>query len=224
MSTARPKLAAAEREVTGKAVRRLRQSGKLPAVLFGHGIPSRSISLDAHQFELLRKHIVPTTLIDVSVDGAPPKPAHVHGVQVNPLTRHPIHVDLFLVRMEEEMNAEVAVVLRGHSDAVDKLGGTLFHPIDVVKVRAKPDHLPESFEISVESLVDFDGVIHVRDLAIPPDVQMLTDLDEVVARVLPPRIEVEEVKVEEEAVEEAAAGEAAPAAPERETAEGPVPA
>jgi len=69
--------------------------------------------------------------------------------------------------------------------------------------------LPQSIEYSIEPLTDFDGAIHVRDLAIPSDVTLLTDADEIVAKVLPPRVEEEPVVAE--------------AAPEGEAEEGAEP-
>ena len=66
---ARPKLAAQHREVTGKKVSYLRAAGRLPAVVFGRGIDSNSVSVDAHEFETLRRHAGANTLIDLSVDG-----------------------------------------------------------------------------------------------------------------------------------------------------------
>jgi large subunit ribosomal protein L25 len=92
------------------------------------------------------------------------------------------------------------------------LNGTLLHPTETVKVKALPDHLPQSIEYSVESLIDFDAALHVRDLAIPSDVTLLTDPDEIIAKVQAPRIEVEEEPVVEEGEleeGEAAEGEAA---------------
>jgi large subunit ribosomal protein L25 len=209
MSTARPALAVSHRDITGKKVAHLRREGRLPAVLFGHGEESESVSVDTHEFELLRRHVGATTLIDVSVDGKKAKPALISGVQVDPIRRCPLHVDLFLVRMTEELTVDVRVVVIGESDAVTKLGGTLSH-IDHLRVKALPDHLPELIELPVEALVDFDALVHVRDLTIPDDVTLLTDPEEVAARVLPPRIEevieVAPVEGEEEAAE---GGEAA---------------
>ena len=107
MSNARPTLAAEAREVTGKAVSRLRKAGRLPAVVYGHGVDSSNVSVDAHEFELLRRKAGPNALVDLSVDGKKPNPVLVHGVQVHPVHRRPLHVDLFLVRMTEEMTVEV---------------------------------------------------------------------------------------------------------------------
>lgn len=189
--TTRPRLVAENRTITGKHVARLRREGKLPAVVYGHGVESRNVTIDTHAFEQLRRHSGPNTLFDLTVDSARATPTLVHSVQVHPVTRRPLHVDLLAVRMTEELVVEVPVVFVGLSSAVEMDGGTLSHPIQTIRVRALPDHLPQSVEVSVEALRTFDDAIHVRDLTIPSDVTVLTDADEVVARVLPPRVEVE---------------------------------
>lgn len=209
MSTARPTLAAEHREVTGKAVHRLRKAGRLPAVVYGHGEASTSVSVDTHEFELLRKHTGPNALVDLSVDGKKAKPVLISGVQVHPVNRRPLHVDLFLVRMTEELTVDVPLVPTGESIAVSQLGGTLLHPTESVKVRALPDHLPQSIEYAIDALVDFDATLHVRDLVVPADVTLLTDGDEVIAKVQAPRVEVEEAPVAAEGGEVAAEAEAA---------------
>jgi large subunit ribosomal protein L25 len=224
MSTAtqsRPNLAAEPRELTGKKVAVLRRSGRLPAVVFGHGISSENVSLDAHDFEQLRRKAGQNALIDLSVDGQKARPVLVHGVQVHPVHRRPLHVDLFLVRMTEELIVDVPLIATGTSLAVENLNGTLLHPIESVRIRALPDHLPQSIEYSIDRLDDFDAVVKVADLTIPDDVTLLTDPEEVVAKVLQSRlqVEVEAEKAEEaEAAAEAAEGEGeAPAEGEAES-------
>jgi large subunit ribosomal protein L25 len=196
---ARPKLAATSRSVTGKKVAYLRRDGQLPAVVFGRGIDSDSVQIDAHEFEQLRRHAGPNTLIDLSVDGGTAKPVLVHGVQSHRVNRRPLHVDLFVVRMTEKLTVDVPLVSEGESNAVENAGGTLLHVLENVRVSALPDHLPQSIHYSIESLRTFDDQIHVRDLTIPGDATLLTDLDEVVAKVLPPRVEEEPVAVAEPA-------------------------
>jgi large subunit ribosomal protein L25 len=220
MATARPTLAAAPREVTGKAVKKLRSAGRLPAVVYGHGVDSESVTLDAHEFDLLRRHVGPNALIDLSVDGKKANPALIQGVQIHPVNRRPLHADLFLVRMTEELTVDVPLVAVGESSAVTQLNGTLLHPTESVRVKALPDHLPQSIEYTIDSLVDFDATIHVRDLAIPEDVTLLTDPDEIIAKVQAPRIEVEEEPVVEEG-EEGEEGEAAEGAEGAAEGEGP---
>lgn len=209
MSTARPTLAAEHREVTGKAVSRLRKAGRLPAVVYGHGLDSANVSVDTHEFEQLRRRTGPNALVDLSVDGKKAQPVLISSVQVHPVHRRALHLDLFLVRMTEEMTVDVPLTPTGESLAITQLGGTLLHVTDTVKVRALPDHLPQSIEYSIESLVDFDAQLHVRDLTVPSDVTLLTDGDEIVAKVQPPRVEVEEVPVVVEGEAEEGEGGAA---------------
>jgi large subunit ribosomal protein L25 len=205
-TSSRPNLAAEPREITGKKVAGLRREGRLPAVVYGHGISSENVSVDAHDFELLRRKAGQNALIDLSVHGKQARPVLVHGVQVHPVHRRPLHVDLFLVRMTEELIVDVPLVATGTSLAIENLNGTLLHPIESVRIRALPDHLPQSIEYSIEGLVDFDAVVKVADLTIPGDVTLLTDPEEIVAKVLQSRLQVE---VEAEKAEEAEAAEAA---------------
>ncbi|MEA2674546.1 MAG: large subunit ribosomal protein [Chloroflexota bacterium] len=206
MSTARPKLAAASREVTGKKVAEMRRSGRLPAVVFGRGIDSDNVSVDTHEFEQLRRHAGANTLIDLSVDGAAAAPVLVYGVQTHRVTNRPLHVDLYVVRMTEELTVDVQLVSEGEAEAIENGGGTLLHVLEHVRVRALPDHLPQSIHYSIASLATFDDAIHVRDLVIPGDATLLTDPDEVVAKVLAPRVEEEPTPVAEGAEGEAAEG------------------
>jgi large subunit ribosomal protein L25 len=211
---ARPKLAAARREITGKKVAYLRRDGKLPAVVFGRGLESDSVEIDAHQFDSLRRQLGANALVDLSVDGGKETPVLVHGVQTHRVTRRPLHVDLYVVRMTEELTVDVPLVSEGVSAAVEDMGGTLMHVIESVRVRALPDRLPQSIRYAIESLATFDDAIHVRDLAIPEDATLLTDGDEVVAKVLPPRVEEEPVVAEAAEGEEAEGEEGAEGAAE----------
>lgn len=217
----RPQLSAAAREVHGKAVKNLRRQGIVPAVVFGHGVESNAIQFDAHEFELLRRRTGRNTLLDLSLDGKTAVPVLVHDVQVHPITRHPIHVDLLVVRMTEELTVDVQVVLTGKSTAVERMGGVLLQLRNTVQVKALPDHLPQSVELDITPLEDFDQVLHVSDISMPADVTLLTDAGEAVARVQAPRVEeVEPVaEVAEEGVEPTGEGAGEGAADEGSSTE-----
>src|SRR6185369_18052090 len=148
-TTSRLSLDAEPRALVGKKVATLRRVGRLPAVVYGHGVGSENVSIDAHDFELLRRKAGQNALIDLSVHGKKARPVLVHAVQVHPVNRRPLHVDLFLVRMTEELTVDVPLVATGESPAVTLHGGTLLHPSESVRVRALPDHLPQSIEYSV---------------------------------------------------------------------------
>lgn len=185
----RPRLEAATRTDTGtSAAARLRRDGRLPAVLYGHGLASQSLSVDAHELTVLRRHVGATTLVDLVVDGHKPQPVLVHGVQLHKLTHRPLHVDLFAVRMTEELTAEVPLVGDGMAPATE-LGGTLVHSLTSIKVRALPNDLPEAIHYDLSPLTGYDQAITVADLVAPHGVAIHADPAEVVARVLQPRVE-----------------------------------
>ncbi len=217
MSSTPTVLTATSRSETGKAVARLRRAGKVPAVVFGHGLASISVTLDAHEFDLLRRTIHSNSIISLEIDGKDTRRVMVHGIHIDPRTRHLLHVDLFALKSGEEVTVEVPLHTTGEAYAATKLGGTLLHTVDRVRVRALPEALPEAFEVSVEPLVDFEAAIHLRDVAMPPGVTLLADPDEVVAKVIPQRA-VEEPVVAEVAPEVVeVAPEAAEAKPSSES-------
>jgi large subunit ribosomal protein L25 len=214
VSSTRPTLAAETRDVLGKKVAHLRHQGRLPAVVYGHGKESIPVTVDSHDFELLRRKIAGSTLVDVAIDGKKPHPVLVQKVQISPVTRKMLHVELFLVRMTEEVTMDIPVVTTGTAPAVFDLGGTVLHALESIKVRSLPGNLPERFEVAIDGLVDFETSIHVRDLAVPADVAILNDPDEMVVRVLAPRVETPTAAETAEAeAAEAAAAEVAEAAP-----------
>ncbi len=204
----RPQLAATSRTVTGKAVAHLRRDGVLPGVVYGHGTESESLSIDAHEFEALRRHTGASTLIDLAVDGGRTRPVLVHGVQVHPVTRRPLHVDLFAVRMTEELTVEVPLVGTGFASATDA-GGTLVHPVSTVRVRALPANLPQTLTYDLSPLTSYDVTITVADIEVPSGVAIQAEPTEVIARVLPPRVEEVPIAAEAEAVAGEEAGEEA---------------
>jgi large subunit ribosomal protein L25 len=202
---ARPQLTAEPRAVLGKQVAQLRRVGRLPGVVYGQGHESESISLDLHEFELLHRHTGRHAVLDLNIVGTrTAQPVLLQSIQEHPISRRPVHVDLLLVNLQEEMTVDVPVVAIGESVAIDKLGGVLLHLHDSVVVRAKPDDLPSSLELDISSLDSFEAVLHVSDLRIPEGVTLVTDPSEPIARVQQPRIE-------EEVVVAPAEGEAAAA-------------
>jgi large subunit ribosomal protein L25 len=219
VSSAQVVLKASRRTETGKAVAHLRKAGLVPAVVFGHGLESIPVSLDAHEFEHLRKIVHTNTIISLDIEGKDTQRVLIHGYQIDPRTRHLLHVDLFALKSGEEVTVDVPLHTVGEAFAAARLGGTLLHTVDHVRVRALPEKLPQALEVSVEPLVDFDTTVHLRDVVLPPGVTLLADLDEVVAKVAAPHV-VEEVAPAAAAEEEAAeAPEAAEATAAAEAAE-----
>jgi len=108
-------LTAEPRTVLGKKVARLRRSGKLPANIYGRNVPSTAITLDAHDFDLLYRHLLPTTVIDLRVDGQM-RPVLLAKADVNPRTGRLVHLEFKQVNLREKVQASVPVVGVGRSE------------------------------------------------------------------------------------------------------------
>lgn len=206
-------LAVDARSVLGKQTKRLRRAGAVPGVVFGKGTASIAVQVDARQFESLYQAAGRTTIFQLSVPGGGTRSAIIKSVQRHPLSGRAVHVDFFLPDLTAVLQIDVPLVFVGEAPAIESTGGSLFTSLDHLKVSALPADLPHEITVDVSSLVDLEAAIHVRDLGVESDtVHVLNDLEEMVARVMPPRvIEVEEPVVEEgeEGEEgEAAAGEA----------------
>lgn len=197
-------LAATRRDVFGKETKTLRRRGVIPAVLYGHGLPTQHLSIDAHAFERLYAQVGETSLFDVSIDGGAPVKVLVQDVHRDPVKDRVLHADLHQVSMTEAIEAEIPLVFIGESPAVKEHGGVLVKSLDQVKVRCLPGDLVPSIEVDIATLKTFDDAIHVRDLVLGRGLKVLGRADEVVATVAPPRSE-EELKSLEEKVEADAA-------------------
>lgn len=210
------------RTASGKATKRLRADGIVPGVVFGKTAGSVPVQLDAKAFEALYREAGRTSVIKLTVDGGRTTSVVIKSVQRNPLTGRAVHVDFFAPDLTHEMQADVPIVFTGTAPGVEATGGSLFTSLDHLKVKALPADMPHEFTVDVTPLVDLDTAILVRDLPVAENVTVLNDPEELVAKVMPPRVEVEPEPVvsEEELEGEAAEGAEAEGAEGREAGEG----
>lgn len=214
MST-RPVVSAEPREVLGKKVSTLRRQGILPAVVYGAAKESQAIQLDAHEFDVLLRTTTRNTLVDLKIGSSRATPVLLQGIHEHPVRRDPMHVDFQVVSMTEAITIDVPVNYTGDASATDRLGGTLLHLRESVSISALATALPSAIDLDITPLDSFDAVLHVADLIVPEGVVILTDAEEPLARVQPPRVEEEPVFAEgvelpegEEAPEEGEGAEA----------------
>ncbi|MBV9326993.1 MAG: 50S ribosomal protein L25 [Chloroflexi bacterium] len=211
-------LSAEPRDVFGKHVKRLRREGIIPANIYGHGA-SRAIQAPARALDRLLASGGRTSVIAIAFDGRS-ETALVKGVQRDPRSGQIVHIDFQAVSMDQEVTSAVPVRFVGESEAVTRLDGVMTHPRTELHVTARAANLPDAVEVDVSVLTELHGAIHVSDLPASSTYRILDPAEEVLAIVLPPKREVEEVP-EEAAAPEAEAGEAAEAeAPRAESAEG----
>jgi large subunit ribosomal protein L25 len=218
------KLKAEKREDSGKgAARKLRAAGRVPAVLYGHGVGPMAVSVDARDlFHVLHGSAGTNVLVDLQVDGA----QHLslpRVIQRDHVRGRYLHVDFLAVRRDETVTVSVPVRVVGESPGV-KAGGVIEHHLWELQVECLPGDVPDGIEADVSKLQVGDS-LRVADLLPPQGVSVLTPLeDSVIAVVIPQVRVVEEVEAAAEEGEEAAAeeGEGAPTeeAPAEEGGEG----
>ncbi|MEE8476573.1 MAG: 50S ribosomal protein L25 [Myxococcota bacterium] len=212
-------LAVEVREGTGKGpARRLRASGRVPAVCYGRGAKSLGISLDPLALDQLLKGSTAglNTLIALQVEGGGEyhgKPMLVKELQRDPVSRQILHADLYAVNLQEAIQVSVPIHLEGTPEGV-KMGGILDQTLREVELECMPQAIPEELRLDVSELLVGQS-LHVRDLSVPEGATLLSDLDLSVVTVATPAVEEEPVA---EAVEgePLAEGEEAPGAEKAE--------
>jgi large subunit ribosomal protein L25 len=174
-----------------------KNSDFIPAVVYGPGIENNNISINLKEFSQLFSEAGESTLISLeSKDGANYF-ALVHDVQKDPLSGEFIHVDFYQPNLEKKVEVSVPITFTGIAPAVKELGGTLVKNFLEVDVKALPQNLPHSIEVSVAGLNTFDDVVTIKDLIVPEGVEILKDPEEIIALVTEVEKEEELASVEE---------------------------
>jgi large subunit ribosomal protein L25 len=201
------RLIANKREITGKAARRLRHEGRLPAVVYGHRTPTSNLDLDAHEFDRVFSRTGKTQLIDLVVDGGSANKVLVKEVQVSPRRNTPVHVDFHQVSLREKLQVDVPVVVSGEAQPVKMGEADVLQVLHSLRVECLPAAIPEAIEVDVSGLDHVDAGIRVSDLTLPDGVIAVAEPEELVVKLAARRVSAAEE-------EEAAAAEAAEVSPE----------
>jgi len=206
----RLELEVSKREITGKKVRFLRREGIIPVSLYGHGIDSTALQVDAKRLKQMLLQAGKTDLISLKLtDSRATKNVLVRDVQKNPLTDEVLHVDFYHVKMTERISAEVPLAFMGDAPALKNRDTSLLRLIDSLTVEALPDALPHSLEVDISTLEQTEQAIYVRDIHLGDGVTLLGDPEQMVIKVTEARrvVEVEEAEAEVKEEVEAAAEE-----------------
>jgi large subunit ribosomal protein L25 len=196
--------------------RRLRTEGKIPAVVYGHGMDPISVSVDRRELrQALSGAAGMNTILDLTVDGTV-YPSLIKDIQRHPVKRSVQHIDFIQVNLNEEIVVSIPITLEGEAKEVLTHNGLVDLTMQELDVRTTPRNIPDGITIDVTEMT-MDSVIRVEDLPLPSGVAAEADPDAPVVTVLTMRTPV--LDAEEEALAEAAA-EAEGEAGEGEAAEG----
>ncbi len=205
--------------VGSRPTRRLRSSGRIPAVVYGDGVGPLAVSVEGREL----RHALSTpaglnAVLTVHV-GSEEFTAMAREIQRHPVRGTVTHVDFQVVDPDRPVSADVTVMLTGDPIELHHQDGVLEQQLFSISVRAKPSEIPQHFEVDISALV-VGTAVRVSDLVIPAGVEVDLDPETVVAAGQPPRV----VRSEEEEAataegEEGAAPEAGAASAEGSASE-----
>lgn len=185
---AKVNLGAAPRQGGGKGVaRKLRSTGRVPAVLYGHGEEPRPLSVNAHDLGLLIGSIsVDNTIVTLDIEGEGSQDVLLRDVQMHPYKPEALHVDFFHVHAGEKVHVKVPVRLLGTPVGVHTDGGVLDHVLYEVDVECLPANIPDAVEIDVSNL-GLGESVRVSEIPARDGVKFLQDAELPIASVVASR-------------------------------------
>ena len=212
MTTSAVQLELQPRELLGKKVGRLRRAGIIPVHLYGPGIESRALQCAARQLIPILAAAGASSPISVSIEGETGSHlAFAREIQWDPTRDTVLHVDLLAADVARPVTAQVNVVLTGEAPGAVRSGGNVTQLLLSIEVSSLPLDMPAQAEVDLASLDTVDSVLRAGDIRLPAGATVLTDPEEMVARIDVPRgavaIEAEEEEPAAEAEPEAEAGD-----------------
>lgn len=207
-------LQAEERKILGKKVKNLRKDGKLPGHVFGKGVETEHVSVDGKTFLKTFKETGETGLIDLKIGTEKVRPVMVKGVQFDPVSDQPIHVDFYQVNLNKKVKVPVPLVLAGEQPESVHLGETIvLQAMNEIEVEALPADLVEKIEVDITVLKNIDDAITVGQLNFDRSkLTVAAEPEAIVVKLAPAITEEMKKQMEEEAA--AAAAQAAEAGAE----------
>ena len=183
MSHETPTLAAQQRDRHGsRYAQRLRKSGRLPAVVYGHGSDPVSISVDAK--ETLKHLHDGGHVFNLEIDGGASETCLVKDLQFGYLGDNVIHIDFARVNLDEKVQVNMTLDFHGTPAAAKKGGSITVHDLNELEIECTVRNMPDSLRIDLE---EFDEIVHVSDLKLPDGVEAITPGDTLVLHVQAPK-------------------------------------
>lgn len=183
---------ASTRESTGKGVaRKLRASGQVPAVIYGHNREPMALTLNAHEFQLLLEKVpYQSTVIELDIKGAKMARTLIREIQRHPFKKQIVHVDFQELVAGEKVHVKVPVHLVGVPEGVRVGGGLLDHINHEVEISVDPSNIPAVYNVDVTHLA-IGHSIHASDLKLGEGVTLLSDANATICVCQAPKVEVE---------------------------------
>lgn len=170
-------LHADKRTLLGRKIKQLRSQGWIPANIFGKGVKSAAVQLKKDEFTKIFSQAGETKLVELSLGDTDMRPVLIQNVQMHPVSRLILHVDLHQVDLKEKIRAKIPLEIVGVAAAVEQKLGVLLNLLDEIEVEALPTDLPEKISVDVTKLDQVGAIVKIKDLPLGTQVKVLTDLE-----------------------------------------------
>lgn len=161
----------------------LRKTGEIPAVFYGAGKTTTSISISIIDFKKIWREAGESSTVKISM-GDNNIDVLIHEVQVHPVTEEPIHVDFLVIDMNKKIKVNVPLEFIGISNAVKNGLGNLVKVLHEVEVEALPKDLPHNLEVDISKLETVEDQVFVSDIKLPTGVVIIENEHDVVASIV----------------------------------------
>lgn len=169
----------------------LRRSGFIPATVYGHGLESKSLQVNAKEFSKV-PHKAYSHINHLEVDNGEKYDVLIRNVHRDPVRDYFLNIEFYKIKSDEKLKLKVPLNFTGHSPAVTA-GGVLIVSFNEVEVQCLPKDIPDAIDIDLSKIQEIGQAIHAGELQVAEGVQILAKKDEVIAHVeIPKTHEVEE--------------------------------
>ena len=185
------KLEVQSRDAFGKQrARALRREGEVPAVLYGRSQDTLAIQLNARTFKQFLRTYGENVIINMEIGGGNTETVIIKEIQRDPVEKQQlIHADFIRISLDEPVTSAVPVVLVGSPPGVQE-GGVLESPLRQITLHCLPMQLPTDISVDVSGL-DIGDAIHVGDLDLDSEIEIIDESERIIAMVSQPRVQLE---------------------------------
>ena len=215
----------AKKRIEGVSSDTLKKTGEIPAVFYGAGKTTTSISISLVEFKKLWREAGESSTVKISLDGKDIDTL-IYDVQVHPVTEEPIHVDFLVIDMNKKIQVKIPLEYVGISNAVKNGLGNLVKVLHEIEIEALPKDLPHNLAVDLSKLETVENQIFVSDIKLPAGIVVITNGHDVVAsivlqveekeEVIAPPVDLSAIEVEKKGKKEEEGAEVATEAPVKE--------
>lgn len=178
------------REIVGKQVRALRRAGWIPLSVYGAHVEPRNMQAEERALRVVINKAGQNRLVHLDTDDGGQHVVITREIQREPISGNFWHVDFQEISLTEKMEIDIPIVLQGAPPLTKSGEGLLIHGLETVTVRVLPTNLIPEITVDVTTLANLNDAIHVSDLKLGDNFEILTNPEEMLAKVIPVKEEV----------------------------------